>query len=214
MIRVVFALAVFISVLLTTTHRSAANPPPARTILFVDDHEVLYRAGGGVMDIELMVSRDGLEWERPFRQPYFIPRSPGEQFDSGTIVTNANMIVHGDEMRMYYGAYSSGAIGGGNNITGDQQKSGVGLVTLPLDRFAGIRSESELPSAKLKSPPNISQITLKPLDLANRTAIHLNANSLRHRVAWNEKSLADLPSGRYHLRLHLQQAEVFAVTIE
>lgn len=209
-------------------------------------NQILNRAGGGVMDIELMVSRDGLEWERPFRERRFISRSPGEQFDSGTIVTNSNMIMHGDEMRMYYGAYSSGAIGGGSNITGDRQKSGVGLVMLPLDRFAGIHSEPELPTPKSKSPPNIGQITLRPLDLSGVAEISLNANAtggavwgelldedgyrvpgfdkasceplrsdaLRHRLAWKEKSLRDLPPGRYHLRLHLEKSEAFAVTLK
>jgi len=140
-------------------------------------NQILDRANKGVMDIELMVSRDGIEWERPFRQAYFIPRSPGQQFDSGTIVTNANMIVHGDEMRFYYGAYSSGAIGGGTDITGDQQTSGVGLATLPLDRFAGIRAEPEAPTAKVKQPPVIGQITFKPMDLKGRTEIDVNANA-------------------------------------
>ena len=168
------------------------------------------------------------------------------QFDSGTIVSNANMIVHGKEMRFYYGAYSSGAIGGGTDITGDQQKSGVGLVTLPLDRFAGIRSEPEAPTVKIKSPPDIGQITLKPLDFKGRAEIYLNANaadggavwcelldedgfrvpgfdkenavplkkdSVRHRMAWKEKKLAELPQGRYHIRLHLQKASVFAITL-
>ena len=208
-------------------------------------NQILNRAAKGMMDVELMVSRDGIEWERPFRSPFFIPRSPGEQFDSGTVLSNANMILHGNEMRFYYGAYSSGAIGGGSDITGDQQKSGVGLVTLPLDRFAGIRSEPELPTAKTQAPPDIGQITLKPLDLKGRKEIYINANAaggtvwcelldenafripgfdkancvplkkdaLRHRVAWKDKKLTDLPAGPVHLRVHLQKAEVFAVTL-
>jgi hypothetical protein len=208
-------------------------------------NQILNRADHGMMDVELMVSRDGFEWERPFRAPFFIPRSPGQQFDSGTIVSNANMIVHGDEMRFYYGAYSSGAIGGGSDITGDDQKSGIGLATLPMDRFAGIRSEPELPTAKIKAPPSLGQITLKPLDLAGRTEISINANAeggavwgelldedgfrvpgfdktsavplkqdaLRHPLAWKVRKIADLSPGRYHLRLHLQKAEVFAVTL-
>lgn len=139
--------------------------------------QILNRADRGMMDAELMISRDGFEWERPFRAPWFIARSPGEQFDSGTVLSNANMIVHGDEMRFYYGAYSSGAIGGGTDITGDQQKSGVGLAVLPVDRFAGIRSEPEAPTAKVKAPPDIGQITLKPLDLTGRTDITVNANA-------------------------------------
>jgi hypothetical protein len=209
-------------------------------------NQILNRADHGMMDIELMISRDGFGWERPFRAPFFIPRSPGQQFDSGTIVTNSNLIIHGQEMRFYYGAYSSGAIGGGTDITGDEQKSGVGLGTLPLDRFAGIRSEPEAATAKIKSPPDIGQITLKPLDLAGRKEIYVNANAnggavwgelldadgfrvpgfdkancvplkkdaLRQRLAWKDRKIADLPPGRYHLRLHLQKAEVFAITLE
>ena len=207
--------------------------------------QILNRAGKGMMDVELMVSRDGFEWERPFRSPWFIARGPGEQFDSGTVLSNANMIVHGSEMRFYYGAYSSGAIGGGSDITSDQQKSGVGLAVLPLDRFAGIRSEPEAPTAKVKAPPDIGQITLKPLDFTKRTELYVNANAaggavfaellnedgyrvpgfdkansvpakkdaVRQRLAWKEKKLSDLPPGRYHLRLHLAKATVFAITL-
>ena len=208
-------------------------------------NQILHRADRGMMDIELMTSRDGFEWERPFRDTLFLPRSAGEKFDSGTIVSNGNMIVDGQEMRFYYGAYSSGAIGGGVDIAGEQQKSGVGLVTLPLDRFAGIRSEPEAPTAKVNAPPDIGQITLKPLDFAKRTEIYVNANAaggavwgelldadgyrvpgfdkanavpskkdaLRQRLTWKEKKITDLPPGRYHLRLHLQKAAVFAVTL-
>lgn len=208
-------------------------------------NEILRRAERGMMDIELMISRNGFEWERPFRKTLFLERSPGEQFDSGTLLTNNNMIIHGEQMRFYYGAYSSGAIGGGTDITGDQQKSGVGLVTLPLDRFAGIRSEPLAPTAKVKQPPSIGQITLKPLDLQGRTELYLNANatdgavwaelldasgyrvpgfdkassiplkqdSLHHRLEWKGKKLTDLPAAQYHIRLHLQKAVVFALTL-
>ena len=129
------------------------------------------------MDIELMLSRDGFEWERPFRDHYFIARSEGDTFDSGTILTNSNFIIEGGDMRFYYGAYGSGAIGGGSNITSDTQKSGVGLVTLPLNRFAGIRTEPEAPTAKIKNPPDIGQITFKALDLQGRTELYVNANA-------------------------------------
>ncbi len=209
-------------------------------------NQILNRADHGMMDIELMVSRDGFEWERPFRAPFFIPRSPGQQFDSGTIVSNANMIVHDDEMRFYYGAYSSGAIGGGTDITGDQQKSGVGLVTLPLDRFASIRSEPEAPTAKVKQPPNIGQVTLKALDLTGVKAITLNADAskgsvrleilnedgyrlrgftkddavqlttddIAHAAAWKDKNLSELPPGKYLLRVQLEKADLFALTLQ
>ena len=209
-------------------------------------NQILDRPGGGTMDIELMLSHDGLDWRRPFREDLWLKRSPGEQFDSGCILTNADMVIEGREMRFYYGAYSSGAIGGGSNITGDKQKSGVGLVSLPLDRFAGLRSEPQPPTPKVKAPPDIGQITLKPLDLSGRTEIYLNADTrvgavwgeildergfripgfekascvplkkkdtTRYRFTWKDKKLSDLPKGSYLIRLHLQSATVYAVTL-
>jgi|UniRef100_UPI003783A60D hypothetical protein len=208
-------------------------------------NQILNRPGGGTMDIELMLSRDGIDWQRPFRDDLWLKRSPGELFDSGTLATNADIVIEGREMRFYYGAYSSGAIGGGTNIIGDQQKSGVGMVSLPLDRFAGLRSEPEAPTLKIKSPPDIGQITLKPVDLAGRTEIDVNANAAkgavwceildedgfrlpgfdkascvplnkdttRYRFAWKEKKLADLPTGKHHIRLHLQNSTVFAISL-
>jgi hypothetical protein len=207
--------------------------------------QILDRSQHGTMDVELMISRDGIEWERPFRAPFFIPRGPAGQFDCGSILSNANLIIEGDQMRFYYGAYSSGAVGGGADIVGDQQKSGVGLATLPLDRFAGVRTESPGAPATGKAPPEIGQVTLKPIDLAGTTEISINANAaggavwgelldencfrvpgfdkanssplkedaLRFPLQWKDKKISELPPGRYHLRLHLQKAEVFAVTL-
>lgn len=208
-------------------------------------NQILDRPGGGTMDIELMLSRDGLEWHRPFRGQWWLQRSEGAQFDSGTIVTNADRIIDGDEMRFYYGAYSSGAIGGGTNITGDQQKSGVGLVTLPLDRLAGLRSEPEPPTPKVKSPPDIGQVTLKAVDFTGVTGVFVNADAdggglwcelldedgyrvpgfdrascaalrgdaIRQAVTWEGRSLGELRPGKYQLRLYLEKATVYAVTM-
>ena len=53
-------------------------------------NQILNRSiGGGVIDIELMVSRDGYDWERPFRKEFFLPRGQIGQFDSGSIFTNS-----------------------------------------------------------------------------------------------------------------------------
>ena len=41
----------------------------------------------------------------------------------------------------------------------------------------------------------------------------IRGDSLRHVVTWKDKSLADLPPGRYHLRAHLRRATLFAVSI-
>jgi hypothetical protein len=210
-------------------------------------NQILNRAEGGRIDIELMTSSDGDRWERPFRSPYFLPHGAEGEFDSRSIFTNATPVVLNDEIRFYYGAYSGGAIGGGKSLESNEQQSGIGLATLPLDRFAGIRPVAKSEQPTLKKPlEHIGQITLKPLDFAGCGQITLNANaeggivrpellnddgfrvpgftkddaiplrgdSLRHKMEWRAKSLADLPAGRYHLRLHLDKAEVFAVSFK
>lgn len=186
---------------------------------------------GGIMAVELALSRDGVHWQRPFRSPFFIPRSDGNQFDSGSILSNGTPIMLDDEFRFYYGGYSQGATGASDY----DLITGVGLATMQRDRFASVRPIE-----------GRGQITLKPVDLAGCNAITLNADarsgsvsvelldfegrlvagyagddivpvtgdSLRHPVRWREKDLAQLPAGQYMLRLHLEDAEVFALTLQ
>ena len=210
-------------------------------------NQILHRAAGGLIDIELMLSPDGVRWERPFRQPWFLPHGSAGQFDSRSLFTNSTPIILQDEIRFYYGAYSQGAIGGGQSLESGDQLSGIGLATMPRDRFAGIRPVAKSDQPTLKSPlDHIGQVTFKPLDLADCQSIKLNAdasegtirvellheegyrvrgfskddalpiqgNSLRHSVAWKENTLEQLPPGRYSLRLHLNHATAYAVTIE
>jgi hypothetical protein len=42
----------------------------------------------------------------------------------------------------------------------------------------------------------------------------IRGDSISHRVKWGERSLSDLPPGKYMLRLRLENAEVFAITLE
>ena len=193
--------------------------------------QILNRAErGGVMDIELAVSRDGFRWERPFRKPFFLPRSSGGQFDSGSIFTSSTPVFLEDEIRFYYGGYSEGATGGDDY----NMASGIGLATMPRDRFAGIRPQDK-----------IGQVTLKPMEFKNCNSISINAaaksgaiwcevldadgfrvhgfaredavpmsgDSLRHGVRWKEKPVSQLASGSYMLRFHLENAEIFAVSL-
>lgn len=203
-------------------------------------------AKADLMHIELMLSRDGLSWQRPFRKEVFIPNDR-QSFSTGGVFTNATPIVLDDEIRFYYGGYTSGAIGGGQKLTDDAQQSGVGFASIPLDRFAGIRPVKISAQSTLRKPlENIGQITLKPMSLEDVKQITINANahegavrleiltsegyrvrgfskdeakpftgdSLKYAATWEKRTLEDLPPGEYMLRLHLDNAEVFAVTLE
>jgi len=205
-------------------------------------NQILNRAvGGGVMDIELMVSRDGYAWERPFRKEFFLPRAEPGRFDSGSVLTNSTPVILGDEIRFYYGGYQGGATGGDD----ENMPSGVGFATIPLDRFAGIQPLAKSDQPTLSKPlEHIGQITLKPVDLAGFRHLSLNADasngsvraelldskgrrvrrfsaddclpirgdSLAHAVEWRSSSLTDLLPGRYMIRLHLDNATVYALS--
>lgn len=198
--------------------------------------------GGGVIDIELMVSRDGLTWQRPFRDQFVLSRGPAGRFDSGSIFTNSTPVVLDDEIRFYYAGYSQGATG----ATDSKLISGIGLATVPRDRLAGIRPVAVSDQTTLKKPlENVGQVTLRPQDLSGCMRIVVNADasqgavrvelldidgrrvqgfarddavamrgdSLRHVATWKERDLKTLPPGSYHVRLHLENATAYAVTL-
>ncbi len=190
--------------------------------------QMLDFGAGGTMPAELAVSRDGVAWKRPFRGDYFLPvTGTRTEFDAGCLWTNSTPVFLDDEIRFYYGAYPDW------DSDLDQSQTGIGMRSLPRDRFAGIRPIDQY-----------GQITLRPLDLSNVSQLAINANAegsvhvelltadgyrvpgftrqdstaiqgdhLRYPVTWNDKSIGDLPDGRYQVRVYLHNAELFALMI-
>jgi len=186
-------------------------------------------SGSGDMPAELALSRNGVDWQRPFKDTAFLPvATDRDAFDAGCLWTNAMPVFLDEAIRFYYGAYT------GWNSDVESDNSGIGLATLPRNRFVGVEPIDR-----------IGQITLKPLELDGRRRLTVNADaangsirvevltlggcrlpgytrdeslalhgdSLQHPVRWKSKTIADLPAGRYQLRLHLDNAEVFAITL-
>lgn len=193
--------------------------------------QILHRAvRGGVINVELAISRNGLDWERPFRKKWFLARSSDSKFDSGSLFVNPMPVLLKDEFRFYYGGYSQGATGANDY----EMISGIGLATMPRDRFAGLRPREWVGQVTLKRlslrgyrsitiNANASAGTIVPeiLDaqgyrihgFARRDAIPVHGDSLRHPLKWPGKQISQLPHGQYILRLHLENAEVFAVSM-
>ncbi len=185
--------------------------------------------GSGNMPGELAVSRDGIDWKRPFQETMFLPVSgDGKSFDAGCLWTNAMPVFLDNETRFYYGAYPRW------NSDLESDPSGIGFATIPRDRYAGIRPIDR-----------IGQLTLKPLEFKSIRRLTVNGNavngriqveilsaagyrlpgftkedslaikgdSLQHAARWKAKAVSDLPPGRYQLRLHLENAELFAISL-
>jgi hypothetical protein len=84
---------------------------------------------------EVVFSRDGIHYNRDFRQPIIEPGSPSE-FDS-TVIYPDPPLVHGDRIFLYY----TGANWRSDEsllARGDTPIAAIGLATVPLDGFVSL----------------------------------------------------------------------------
>jgi hypothetical protein len=109
----------------------------------------------GQMEPHLLTSRDGFHWDYPFPDEAFIPRGIRGEFDD-TLLDGVQPVMRDDQIYFYYGgtqsshAYPPEPIvddGGSINFWGHGKgktvfrPTKIGLATLPMDRFAGLRAD-------------------------------------------------------------------------
>lgn len=111
----------------------------------------------------LIYSADGVHWRRlPVREP-FIPPGPAGSFDSGSLYTTGDHpVVIGNEVRFYYFGVNYTH---GSTDSRSSYYSGVGLATLPRDRYAGWQGSTVA-----------GTLLTKPLKFSGRT-LHLNLDA-------------------------------------
>lgn len=110
--------------------------------VFTINNNARYGNQEGPFELQLAVTRDLKNWERPFRLPCLIRGQPGE-WDSGLFVTQSRAISVGDEVWLYYGGsnyihgtpciYRSQGTGRGTKYTGS-----IGLAKWKLNRFVSV----------------------------------------------------------------------------
>ena len=184
----------------------------------------------GNMPIELALSHDGYHWQRAFRDKFFLPALDDKtKFDASVIWSNATPVYLEDEFRFYYGAY-----GHPWNSADPKQISGIGLATMRRDRFAGVRPIENFGQITFKPidlggcigillNADASGGTIRA-EIMNEDGYRvrgysrddvkvIKGDSLRHAIAWKDRDISQLPPGRYKIRLHLENAEVFAMTL-
>ncbi len=150
-------------------------------------------------------------------------------FDAGCLWTSANPIRHGSSMRLYYGAYP----GWHADLTASP--TGIGLMTIPLNRWIGLTPENRIGQATLKpvhlqketeitinADASDGEIRLELLDASgyrvmgftSDTAKPLHGNGLVQKVRWKNHSLRTISPGDYHIRIHLKEATLYGLCLD
>jgi len=207
--------------------------------VFSTNNNARYGNHEGPCEIQLAVSRNLVDWDRPFRTPV-IPINRRGAWDESYQQTAAQAIRVGDEIRLYYcGAnYTHGTpvlyrekFEDGTS-TGRKTKysSAIGLVSWPLDRFVSVDGPAAggtlttVPlthtGARLEINANVKAggaLTVELLDPAGnplpgwKPSAPLTGDNLRHTVSFDGKSdVASLAGQPLVLRFALQNAELYS----
>ena len=92
---------------------------------------------GVTVDLGLVISNDGLTFREPTNDPAFIPRGADGTWDQGGLMQGQGFENVGDKTYIYYGAADP------RTWTANDKpippRGGIGLVTLPRDRFGDLR---------------------------------------------------------------------------
>jgi len=92
---------------------------------------------GVTVDMGLVISNDGLTFREPTNDPAFIPRGADGTWDQGGLMQGQGFENVGDKTYIYYGAADPRTWTPGDKPI--PPRGGVGLVTLPRDRFGDLR---------------------------------------------------------------------------
>ncbi|MES2792879.1 MAG: hypothetical protein V4719_24920 [Planctomycetota bacterium] len=91
----------------------------------------------GPLEVQLAVSRDGVHWQRPSREPYF-PMGLADEWDRWYAVMGPGVVRRGNYLYQYYN--SSGRLHDGAVLRAEYEKSapqlgGIGIIRQRLDGF-------------------------------------------------------------------------------
>jgi hypothetical protein len=185
----------------------------------------------GKCDAQLVVSRDGVHWQRVADRAVFLPLGEDGQWDSQWIVTASQMLLYDDKVWIYYAAT--------DRTRSQGHRYQIGLAQLPRDRFVslGPRHEGEDGYIELKpqhygtgdlavnadASKGQIQVELRTLEdkildgFSRHDCTGIVGDDLNHAVHWQGKALRDATiehNGPLRMRLYLCQARIFALLFD
>jgi hypothetical protein len=202
--------------------------------VFTVNNNARYGNQEGPFELQLGVSRDLKNWERPFRTPC-LPYSDAGAWDYGLPETPAQALRVEDEIWLYYTGsnYTHGTpVIYRTEGTGRRTKytSSIGLAKWPLDRFVSVDAPHE--EGTLTTVPFIfsgnelqinaavksaGQISVRPLTADGQplpgysASLPFRGDGLREKVRWpGTETIISLKGKPISLQFHLKNAELYS----
>ncbi|MHB0960363.1 MAG: sialidase family protein [Pirellulaceae bacterium] len=174
--------------------------------------------------VELVASRDGIQWHRVERGKPFLPLGPKGTFDARQIRPASSLVVLADRILLLYS--------GSPHPHVSAHQYDIGLATLRLDGFAAMEAGNEegtivtrplqFPAGRLSinaTTQSGGYVKVELLDVGGRpldayTAVDCTAfegDSTRHIVTWNlSGNVPTTPTEGLRLRFTLRHAKLYA----
>ncbi len=181
----------------------------------------------GVIDTQLISSRDGRHWERAGDRTPVLEKGPKGDWDGGFVRAATSLVQHGQELRLYYTGMDRPHEGQNKS----DWKRAIGMVRWRLDGFVGLRAKGDgevvtVPSQAsgelhMNADASEGAITAELLredgsavpGFEGRSCVPFERqDSMDHKLEWRDGG-SRLSEGHQALsvRLRLRDAEVFSL---
>ncbi|MCB1077522.1 MAG: hypothetical protein KDM64_06795 [Verrucomicrobiae bacterium] len=141
------------------------------------------------VDLGFVVSNDGYSFREPLHEWTFLERGPDGAWDQGGLLQGQGFENVGDQTFLYYGAWDP------RHWVDTPERGGVGIATLPRDRFGAlVVDETAQGPGDYQLPEIVSEFVTSPVSVAVKAGenprIFVNAEGLGDE-AWLRIELLD-----------------------
>ena len=179
----------------------------------------------GIIDVQLVHSRDGRKWQRCSDRSPVIPTGPYE-YDKGMVFGTCNSpVIVGDEIWMYYSGSTD--IHGGSS---PNKKISIGRAVWRIDGMVSLQAEEEgiIQTAYIQKQGDMlfvnadvskGQLLVEVINEAREVipgygkndCIPLHGSEVSQPVTWNHKK--SLPEGSVSLKFYLTKGNIYSFKI-
>jgi hypothetical protein len=132
------------------------------------------------IDLGVVVSNDGIRFREPAHEHIFLKRGDDGDWDQGGLLQGQGFENVGDQTYIYYGAWDPRA------WQSSPPRGGVGITTLPRDRFADlVVDETTKGNGDYQMPETVSEFITASVDLqaSHPHRFYINADGLGEEAA-------------------------------